>query len=168
MAFGDGIEATWSIEDAKGEVTSFGINFPETADVPTLLNNFIPTTAELFDKFINGKVVGAGATINVNLDGVVIKGAPILGSDVEEGASFSFRSSAGAPTNFRIPTLDETFGLETGDSVDTSVPAVQNFIDLIVDGYTFLVTNVKWSDSHGNDVIGFTKAKDAFRKSRKR
>lgn len=168
MAFGDGIEATYSVEDAKGEVTSFGINFPETADVPTLLNNFLPTTAELIDNFINGKFVGAGATINVNLDGVVIKDSPIMGSDVEEGAFFSFRSTAGAPTTFRIPTFDEQYGLETGDSVDTSAAPVQAFIDLVIDGYTYLVTNVKWSDSHGNDVIGFTKAKDAFRKSRKR
>jgi hypothetical protein len=168
MAFGDGIEATYSIEDAKGKVTSFGINFPETADVPTLLNNFIPTTAEIIDNFVGGKFVSAGATINVNLDGVVIKDSPILGSDIEEGAFFSFRSDAGAPTSFRIPTFDEQFGLETGDSVDTSAAPVQAFIDLIIDGYTFGIINVPWSDSHGNNVVGFTKAKDAFRKSRKR
>lgn len=168
MAYGDGVEATWSIEDAKADVTSFGINFPDTVDIPTLLNSFIPTTAELIDKVIGGKFVGAGATINVDLTGVVIKDAPILGSDVEEGALFSYRSNAGAPTNFRLPTFDESMGLETGESVDTSVPAVAAFNGLVVDGYTYLATNVKWADSHGNDIVAFTKAVDAFRKSKKR
>lgn len=167
MAFNDGIEATWSVEDAKGAVTSFGVDFPNTTDVPTLLNNFIPTTAELLDKVIDGKFVNAGATINVSLNGVVLKDAPILGSDVEEGATFSWLSSAGAPTVFRIPTFDETFGLETGDTVDTSAGPVAAFIGLIVDGYTYLATNVPWTDSHGNDIIGLTKAKGSFRKTRK-
>lgn len=164
MAFGDGIEATWSIEDAKGKVTSFGINFPETVDVPTLVNNFIPTTAEMVDKVIGGKFVGASATINVSLDGVVIKDSPIPGSDVEEGAFFTFSSTEDAPTTFRIPTFDEQYGLETGDTVDTSAAPVQAFIDLIIDGYTFGIINVKWADSHGNDVIRFVRAKDSFRK----
>ena len=164
MAFADGIDATWSVEDAKGKATSFGVSFPETTDVPTLINNFIPTTAELVDKVINGKIVGAGAVINVSLDGVVLKDSPILGSDVEEGAIFTFYSTEDAPTTFRIPTFDETYGLATGDTVDTTAAPVAAFIALIVDGYTFGISHANWSDSHGNDVIRFGRAKDSFRK----
>ncbi len=168
MAFGDGVQATWSIEDAKGKVSSFGINFPANVDVPQVTGTFIPTTAELVDQIIGGKIIGASATISVNLDGVDIKDAPLLGSDKEEGAVFSFRSTAGAPTFFRIPTFDEAYGLETGTAVDTSDAAVDALIQRIVNGDTQGLTTVRFADSHGNNVSAFQKALEAFRKSKKR
>ena len=167
MAFGDGIDLSYSIEDAKGDVTSFPIQFPSTADVPLLVGGFAQTTAQLLDDIILGKIVSATATINVNLNGVTIKDAPILGADVEEGAVFSFRSTAGAPTTFRVPTIDETYGLETGRAVDTSDAAIDALIQRIVNGDTQGATTVRWADSHGNNVAAFQKALDGFRKSRK-
>ncbi len=166
MAFGDGVQASWSVLDAKGEVTSFSVNFPANVDIPLVTGDFIPSTAELIDIVIGGQIVGASATINVNLDGVDIKDAPIVGSDVEEGATFSYRSTAGAPTTHRIPTFDETFGLETGKGVDTSAPAVDDLIQRIVNGDTIGLTTVRFADSHGNNVSAFQKAVENFRKSR--
>lgn len=167
MAFNDGIDLSYQIEDIKGDITSFSIQFPSTADVVIMRDNFAPDTAVLLDEFIDGKINGATATINVNLDGVSIKDAPILGADVEEGAVFSFRSTAGAPTNFRIPTIDETYGLETGRAVDTSDPAIDAIIQRIVNGVTVGLTNVRFADSHGNNVSAFQKAVDGFRKTRR-
>lgn len=167
MAYGDGVDLSYSIKDTKGKATSFSVQFPATADIVVLRDNFAPDTAVLLDEFIDGVITDASGTINVNLDGVAIKTAPILGADVEEGAVFSFRSTAGAPTTFRIPTIDETFGLETGDAVDTSAPAVDALIDRIIAGETVGLTNVRFSDSHGNNVSAFQKAVDGFRKGRK-
>lgn len=167
MAFGDGIDLSYSIEDAKGEATSFSIQFPPTADVPVLVGAFAQETAQLLDDIVSGKIIAASATINVNLSGVTIKDAPILGSDVEEGATFSYRSTAGAPTTMRVPTIDESYGLETGRAVDTSAAAVDAFIQRIVNGDTQGLTTVRFADSHGNNIAAFQKAVDGFRKSRK-
>lgn len=166
MAYGDGVQANWTVEDAKGKSSSVGMSLPASTDIPVLINNFIPTTAELMDPIIDGKITGASASINVNLDGVTIKDAPIVGSDVEEGAVFSYRSTAGAPTTHRLPTFDETFGLETGRGVNTAAPAVDDLIQRIVVGDTQGLTTVRFADAHGNNVSAFQKAVEGFRKSR--
>lgn len=168
MAFGDGVEGIWSIEDAKGKITSFGVNFPDNVDVPLVTGDFMRSTAALIDEFIDGKIVGSSASINVNLDGVTLKTAPITGSDVEEGATFSFRSTAGAPTVMRLPTFDETFGLETGSAVDLAAPDVDDFVQRIIAGDTQGATTVRFSDAHGNNVAALGRAKEQFKKSRKR
>lgn len=167
MAYGDGIDLSYSIQDIKGKTGSFSIQFPPNADVPVLVGAFAQETAQMFDDFIDGKILSASATINVNLNGVDIKDAPIVGSDTEEGATFSFRSTAGAPTTFRLPTIDEAFGLETGKALDTSAPEVDALIQRIVQGDTQGLTTVRFADSHGNNVAAFQKAVDGFRKSRK-
>jgi hypothetical protein len=168
MAFGDGVELSYTIRDAKGDASPLSISFPPSTDVIVLRDNFAPTTAELLDPLIDGVIEDANASINVNLDGVAIKTAPIVGADVEEGATFSYRSTAGAPTSMRIPTFDETFGLETGTGVDTANADVAAFIARIVSGDTQGLTTVRFADSHGNNVSAFQKAVDNFRRSRKR
>lgn len=168
MAFGDGVEGTWSIEDAKGKTGSFSVNFPDNVDVPLVTGDFMESTAQLIDEIVDGKITGASASINVNLDGVTLKDAPIAGSDVEEGATFSFRSTAGAPTSMRLPTFDETFGLETGDAVDLSAEDVDDFVQRILEGDTQGLTTVRFADAHGNNVAALTRAQGNFRKSRRR
>jgi hypothetical protein len=165
MAYNDGMNVTWQIQDASGDTAPLTLNVPDLTDpqVTVLIANFVPTTAELVDAIINGKVIGASVSVNVNLAAATIKDAPIVGADVEEGAQFTFRSNVGAPTGMRIPTFDEAFGLETGEAVDTSATEVSDFIDLINDGYTYLTINAKFSDSHGNDIVAFQKAVDNFR-----
>lgn len=167
MAYANGVNGTWSIEDAKGRVTSFGVNFPQNVDVPLVTGDFMQTTAQLIDQFVDGKIVGANASIDVNLDGVTLKTAPISGSDVEEGASFSFRSIAGAPTIMRIPTFDETFGMNTGTSVDLTAVAVDDFVQRIIAGDTQGATTVRFSDAHGNNVAALARAQEKFKRSRK-
>lgn len=168
MAFGDGVEGTFSIEDAKGKTGSFSVNFPDNVDIPLVTGDFMPTTAQLIDEVIGGKITDASASINVNLDGVTLKDAPITGSDVEEGATFSFRSTAGAPTRFRLPTFDETFGLETGDAVDLAAPAVDDIVQRIIAGDTQGLTTVRFADAHGNNVSSLTRATGNFQRSRKK
>lgn len=167
MAYGDNVSATWSVEDAKSAVSSFGMSFPETTDIPLLRTNFIPTTAELLDGIINGVFVGASIRISVNLDGVTLKDAPVAGSDVEEGASFTFRSTEGGPTKVRLPGFTETFGLETGTAVDLSADPVDDFVQRVLEGDTQGLTTVRFADNRGNNVSGLVKAVGNFRKSRK-
>lgn len=166
MAYGDNVSATWSVEDLKAKPSSFSMSFPETTDIP-VLKEFIGTTAEIIDPIINTRFTGASIRISVNLDGVTLKDAPVMGSDVEEGATFTFRSTEGAPTKIRLPGFTETFGLETGTAVDLSAPAVDDFVQRILEGHTVIATNVRFSDNRGNNVSGLVKAKGNFTKSRK-
>lgn len=168
MAFGDGVNGSFIIEDTKGKRGSWGLSFPSNADVPAVTGNFMPSTAQLIDEVIDGKIVGANVSINVSLNGVTLKDAPMPNADVEEGAVFGFFSTAGAPTTFRIPTLDEQYGLDTGQSVDTSDPDIDALVQRIIEGDTQGLTTVRFADAHGNNVAGFKQAKDAFRKSRRK
>jgi hypothetical protein len=168
MVYNNGVQGIWNIEDAKGKSASVGINFPQNVDIPLVTGDFMRSTAQLIDNFVDGRITGASASIAVNLDGVTLKNAPILGSDVEEGGLFSFRSVAGAPAIMRLPTFDETFGLETGSAVDLTAPDVDAFVDRIIAGDTQGATTVRFADAHGNNIAGLKKAEERFRKSRKR
>jgi len=169
MAFGGQVDLNYSIEDAKGKTGSFIMHFPETTDIPALIGDgvFAQTTAQLIDPLIDGVITDASATIGVDLSGLGLKTSAIAGSDVEEGANFTFRSVAGAPTRFRLPTFDETFGLETGQAVDTSAVAVDAFVQRIIQGDTQGLTTVRWADSRGNNVDNLESAKDSFRKRKR-
>ncbi len=169
MAFGDQVDLTYSIEDAKGKTGSFVMHFPETTDIPGLIGDgvFAQTTAQLIDPLVDGVIKDASAVIGVDLSGLGLKTAAIAGSDVEEGALFTFRSTEGAPTKFRLPTFDETYGLETGTAVDTAAVDVDNLVQRIIQGDTQGATTVRWADSRGNNVDNLVSAKDAFRKRKR-
>lgn len=167
MAFGNQLELTYSVQDAKGKVGSFNIQLPDNTDIPTLQADFAPSTAVLVDDVIDGAIVGSSASIGVDLSGANIKNAPIQGADVEEGALFTFRSTEGAPTRFRIPTFDETFGMETGQTVDTSDTDVDALVQRILQGDTQGATTVRWADSRGNNIASLISAKDQFKRTRK-
>lgn len=167
MAFGNQVELTYSVSDAKGKVASFNLQLPDTTDIPLLQDDFAQSTAELIDPLIDGKFESASASIGVDLSTATLKTAPIAGCDIEEGGKFTFRSTAGATTLFRLPTFDETFGLENGNVIDVSVTAVSDFVDRIINGDTQGATTVRWSDSRGNNVAQLVRAKDSFKKSRR-
>jgi len=170
MAFGDQVDLNYTVEDAKGKSGSFIMHFPDDTDIPQLVGDgvFAQTTAQLIDPLIDGVITGAGATIGVDLAGLGLKTSAIAGSDVEEGANFTFTSTEGAPTRFRLPTFDETFGLETGQAVDTSAPAVDALVQRIINGDTQGLTTVRWTDSRGNNVDNLQSAKDSFRKRKRK
>lgn len=168
MAFGNQVDLNYTIEDAKGKSSSFIMHFPETTDIPLLRDDFAQTTAQLIDPVVDGVIKKASASIGVDLSGATLKTSAIAGSDVEEGANFSFRATGGAPTRFRLPTFDETFGLETGQAVDTSAAAVSALVQRIIQGDTQGATTVRWTDSRGNNVANLLSAKDSFvRRKRK-
>lgn len=168
MAFGNQVDLSYAIEDAKGKTGTFIMHFPETTDIPILKADFAQTTAQLIDPLVGGVIKRATSSIGVDLSGANLKISAIAGSDVEEGANFSFRSIVGAPTRFRIPTFDETFGLETGQAVDTSAVAVNDLVQRIIQGDTQGATTVRWADSRGNNVDNLISAKDSFvRRKRK-
>ena len=170
MAFGDQVDLTYSVEDAKGKTGSFIMHFPDNTDIPGLIGDgvFAQTTAQLIDPLIDGVIKDAGAVIGVDISGLGLKTSAISGSDVEEGALFTFRSTEGAPTKFRLPTFDETYGLETGQAVDTSAPDVDSFIQRIINGDTQGATTVRFADSRGNNVDNLVSAKDSFRRRKRK
>ena len=180
MAFGNNVTLTYSIQDIKGKKSRFGINFPETSDIPLTgsyspygvdqapNDGFASSTAALIIPMILGRIVGASLRIRVNLTGAGLKTSPVANTDVEEGAKFSWRSTVGAPTVFRVPTFLEQYGLSTGTAVDTNDADVNAFVQRILQGDTQGATTVRWSDSRGNNVSTLNYAEDSFKKSRKR
>ena len=180
MPYNEGVGLTYSVQDIKGKTSRFTINFPNTADVPAVgsyapydvgsapSDGFASSTAALLIPLILGRFVGASIGIGVNLSGVTLKGAPAQYTDVEEGARFSWRSTVGAPTGFRIPTFLETYGFDTGTAVNLSDPTVDDFVQRIIQGDTQGATTVRWSDSRGNNIAALIKAVESFTKSRRR
>lgn len=165
MAFGLSIESHITIEDAKGEQSVIKFNHPTTVDIGALKSALV-STAELIDAVINGKIVNASISIIVNLvAGIGLKATAIAGADIEEGVQFSFETSLGALTGFRIPTFSETFLSDAGvlDAGDTDV---DNFIQRMISGLTDGLTNISPSDAYGDDITAYSSGLESFASSR--
>lgn len=156
---------TYSVQDAKGKVTPFIINFPQNVDVGVLRSNFVPTTATLVNAIIKGKIVSAGVGLAVDLSGATIRVTPDPDSDREEGAYFGFRAANGADTGFRIPTFDEAKIVSGGTAVDTADTDVDAFVQRIIAGQTVGLINVSPSTDRGEDVTELSTAYEAFKSS---
>lgn len=180
MPYNEGVGLTMAVKDIKGKRSNFTINFPNTADVPIVgsydsfvvanapSDGFASSTAALLIPLILGQIVGASIGIRVNLSGATLKGAPASYTDVEEGALFSWRSTVGAPTTWRVPTFLETFGFNTGQAVDLQDADVDAYVQRIINGDTQGATTVRFADSRGNNISSLVKAVERFRKSRRR
>lgn len=163
MAHGNNVSVYFTFEDAVGRQTTMFQNHPENADIAALKGTLV-TEVTRYDSLSGCKVVNAGISIGVNYTAVTLKDSPLLGSDVEAGAMFSFESTAGAPIQYRIPAIDETLaGLDATSTVDTSVAAVDAFVQRIIAGDTQGATTVRWSDAAGNNVDRLVRARDSFR-----
>lgn len=156
---------TYSVQDAKGKVTPFIINFPAAVDIGVLRSNFVPTTATLVNAIIKGKIVSAGVGLAVDLSGATIRATPDPDSDREEGAYFGFRAANGADTGFRIPTFDEAKIVSGGTAVDTADTDVDAFVQRIIAGQTVGLTNVSPSTDRGEDVTELATAYESFKSS---
>lgn len=121
------------------------------------------------DALTKGQIVACGLIVDVPLD-ISLKTAPEPNSDVEEGASFFFRSVDGYLTQFRIATFDQTKIIPNTADVDVSDSDVANLITNIIVGYdsdplgTDDFRDVQ--DSRGDDITDFISAKQSFQKSR--
>lgn len=160
---------SYTVLDAKGQKSTFQINFPSSAGDSAhidVLIDFARTTAPLIDALIRGQIVNVGVGISIDLVGVTLKGTPVATADVEEGARFMWRTGINTLSKFRLPTFDEDFISPGSNAVDIADPAVDAFVDRITAGRTILVTNVSPSDDRGEDITSLDSALESFGASR--
>jgi len=156
---------SYTVEDAKGEKSSFNINFPDSVDI-AVLKNFARSTAEMIDDLIKGRITGIGVGLAIDTAGLSLKQTANADADVEEGARFSWRTVLNTLTSFRLPTFDETFLVSGTRNVDTANAAVTTFVGRILAGQTVGLTNVSPSDDRGEDVSALEAASESFTRSR--
>lgn len=156
---------TYSVQDAKGQVRPFIINFPVAVDIGVLRTNFVPTTATLLNAIMKGKIVQAGIGLAVDLSSATIRATPDADSDVEEGAYFGWKAGNGADTGFRIPTFDEAFLVAGSKQVDLANEDVDDFVQRIIEGQTVALTNVSPSTDRGEDIEEISTAYEQFKSS---
>lgn len=159
--------AAVSIRDAKGKVSTMKINFPDEVNIGMVKDflNGSDSGLGIIDALIKGQVVSAGIGLEVDLP-AGLKAAPLPDSDVEEGARFSFRTSTGSITGYRIPTFDEAKIVQGSRNVDTTDEDVSDWIDRMTEGRTVGLENASPSDDRGADVVALESARESFTSSR--
>lgn len=156
---------SYTVEDAKGEKSSFNINFPDSVDI-AILKLFARSTAEMIDDLIKGRITAIGVGLQVDMAGLTVKTTANADADVEEGARFSWRTALNTLTSFRLPTFDETFLNAGTRQVNTANVAVNTLVQRILAGQTQGVINVSPSDDRGEDVTALESATESFTRSR--
>jgi hypothetical protein len=156
----------YTYQDSKGAIGRNEISAPSSVDI-AILSTFARSTAQLIDTLTKCKITALGIGLELALASVTgIKSAPISGSDVEEGARFTFRTSADSLTSTRIPGFDETFVDNASRAVLTSQTDVAAFIARMISGQTVGAINASPSDSYGNDIASLESARESFQASR--
>lgn len=158
------IFVTYTIQDAKGKVSTPRYNLGSAANLG-MARRIAEAAVPILVNVIKGAITDIGIGISVAIPGGTPT-TPDPDSDVEEGARFSFVTDAGSSTNIRIPTFDEAKLVSGTAQVDTTDTDVQAFVDLMIDGHTYLLENIQPTDERGEDIVALTAAREAFQKSR--
>lgn len=153
----------YSIEDAKGQVSTMTVNVPATTDFADV-GAFAAGMAGLINALITGVITRIGVAFTVALPGG-LRTVPVAGSDTEEGALFQFRTELGNYTSTRLPTFDETLIQSNSRAVDTEDADVTAFITAMVTGID-VTPVVAPSDKREEDIIGLASALEDFQSSR--
>lgn len=158
---------TFSIRDDKRQLatTSIHVEYPdlilEERGNPA---DYAAQYAEFLDDLIEGQIVAINISTSVPLP-VGLKSVPNLTSDVEEGATFLWRTANGYTVRQRIPTFSESFVLDGGivdrdtDEVSILFEMTVNPIELPAD---YLVSPC---DSRGDDIIDLVRAIENFKRT---
>lgn len=166
MAWGLSIQASIRVRDAKGKESTINFNHPLGVDLGALKNT-IRSTAALIDNAIRGQIIGASISLVVNLPlGLGLKATAIAGSDIEEGVRFSFETTVGSHTLFRIPTVDESWLNDAGVLDYDPSDAMDDLIQRVLQGVTQGLINASPSDAYGNDIGAFLGGQESFLASR--
>lgn len=165
MAYGLSIQAFIRIIDSKGKEGRVTFNFPTNTDI-AVLKTAIREAAGQIDALIKGQVIGAGIELVASLAGATLKASAIAGSDIQEGVRFSWGAASGGQTQFRIPTVDESWLTDAGVLDYTSGDDMDDFIQRILAGATTGLNNASPSDAYSSDVTTFIGGTESFLASR--
>lgn len=132
------------------------------------LTNAVEAFALLVEPLIMGQIVGAGFTIEVPVNGVIVGAAADVFADVQEKAVFAFRTINGHLKRISIPTFNEVFfsGGGAGSTVDITEPDVAAFVDAMIDGIDLAASGglglVQVVDTRDEDVVLLESATQLF------
>lgn len=154
---------SYTVEDAKGSRASvpiYGVFDDATATVSSLLAYNAATVAEL-DDITEGKVISGSLTLYPTLpEG--LKADAVANSDVEEGALFTFVTSAyGKAFGQEVPAFIQSAFV--GSDVDETVTEVADWISRMTTSGTVIHSNNFFQAT----LSSLRKARKSFRKHRK-
>lgn len=131
------ILVSFKVRDAEGAVFSVPFYAGNAATHDDALA-FALAMAATLDDIINGRV--ESYTITHNIAAIGVKGAPVEGSRVDSGATFSFRNAVGNAWSNYVPSFLST-KLVNGliVSTDTEVVAYRDLV--LAGGGTFVPTD---------------------------
>lgn len=122
----------------------------------------------LISPLINGTLVNAAFTVDVDISGFTIAVASAI-SDVQEKAEFVFRTANGFIKRLNLPTIVESVFGSAGrsDAVDVTDEDVAAFVTAIEDGFDLGGgTTVGVVNEHDEDVTTLVAARENWGKRR--
>lgn len=146
------------VEDAGGprgpEISTVSMELDPT----TTIANVAPAVrafAQLIDPLIAGRITAAGFTFEVDLTGLGLTQITSVLADVQEKATFAFRTAGGFIKRISLPTFNETLfvGVGAQHEVDLTDSDVAAFIDAMEDG-------IDVSGTGGTGVVGVVDSRD--------
>lgn len=166
MAFGLSIQSFIRVIDSKGKESRITFNHPLNTDI-AVLKTAIREACGQIDALIKGQVIGAGIELVVNLGaGLTLKAAAIAGSDIEEGVRFSFAAASGGQTQFRMPTVDESWLNDNGVLEYVGGDDMDDFIQRVIGGVQTGLNTAFPSDAYSSDITTFIGGTESFLASR--
>lgn len=162
----------YTIADADNDqsVISIPVSFVDTLDGAALAYA-IGYGWPIINALVNGTLVNAGITVEVDISGFTNAAADAL-SDVQEKAEFVYRAVGGFIKRISLPTFIETFftGSGSGKEVDVTQSAVTAFNTLITDGFHEALVStdpLTPTTDHGEDVTNYIEGHQAWGKNRR-
>lgn len=157
------------IADGNGEKSVVPIDFSGgfTGDILGLLEN----AWAIVNPLVTGTLVGANVTLEADISGFVNAAASAL-SDVQEKATFVFKSVDGFLKSISLPTFDETKFVNSGagDTCDLTNTDVAAFVAMMTDGVddgAGTPVEINPTTSHGEDLSALVKTHQSWGKNRK-
>jgi len=156
--------------DEKGSSSTVSLNIVLPSSVTmTNLQEIGERWAEDLDNVTGCQVEALAVMYEVDLSdpGLSLKNSPDIGSDIEEGARFSFGTPSGFVTEFRIPGFLESLITAGTRAVNVLAPAVVEILTDVIAGIGYGVgVDIDASDNRGEDISRLTSAVEQFVRSR--
>lgn len=161
-----------TVTDDKGGTSTVTLNvvLPSALTI-TNIQEVGERWAEDLDNVTGCLISGLSICYEVDLTdaGLNLKTVPDAGSDVEEGARFSFATATGFITEFRVPGFLETLIIAGTRAVNILAPSVVELLADVVAGIGYgLGVDIDASDNRGEDITRLQYAVESFVRSRVR
>lgn len=162
---------TYTIKDEKSKRATVVFNVPEV-DILTVADaagspiEYAQAIAQAIEPLIDGQITN----ISINIDTALpagLKAAPLVTSDVEEGALFTFETADGFDTRARIPTFKESL-ITSGGLVNVLDSNVSEFLELIILPSELPADwSISASDARGANIVRLVSAEEKFKARRR-